>query len=277
MDSIDSLLNVRRSRFVSASPQSGRVGERLELAKLLGHEFDRFDPIRQLFLNSRTMYQPFEKERLPSLCAPVLAALIDLGYIVQQGTGMLMLARLPEARAYVTGAWLEELVGAAAREAGADEVAVSVKIERARLPGCYNEIDVVARTGKRLHFVSCKAYRNLPETYSNRRKPWLAAAQEIRLRCQRYGQRGDTATLVTSLDLFKGRYAREPIEFLGTFARQRRVSVIGFESLRFDDLSRALAEIFFQAPEYGLVEGSFRDPRSSGRRREIVPGTYIFA
>ncbi|SDH79984.1 hypothetical protein SAMN05421742_11333 [Roseospirillum parvum] len=71
----------------------------------------------------------------------------------------------PWARAYLTGAWLEEFAALAARAGGADEVFFSQRVAwwassrpadggpRKRI----NEIDVIARRGGVLSFTSCKA------------------------------------------------------------------------------------------------------------------------
>jgi hypothetical protein len=110
-----------------------------------------------------------------------------------------------DARSYLSGRWLEELVGQLALDNGADEVAVSQRIIwTSRYGGSehQNEIDVIIRASERLAFVSCKAMR--PEALETEAGPerLFAAVLEARYWAEHFGQPDTLAALVTTADFY---------------------------------------------------------------------------
>ena len=153
------------------------------------------------------------------------------------------------ARSFLSGRWLEELVGLMALDSGADEVAVSQRILwHSRFGGSehVNEIDVIIRVGERLSFVSCKAMR--PEALETAAGPerLFAAVLEARYWAEHFGQPDTLAALVTTADFYdesEGAF-RDPA--LAERAKVLDVAVISADVGSLRGLSASIAHLLRQ-------------------------------
>lgn len=145
-------------------------------------------------------------ERVRSLFGPTaFQAGVDGGLFLPEPEGVpLSLV----GRRWATGGWLEEFAYTALLEAGADE---AVYAQQLRWSGRYgpesylNEIDVLAREGDRLVFVSAKAARpNAVETASGDDRLFQAML-ELDYWRRHFGSQNDAAVLITTADFFEER------------------------------------------------------------------------
>lgn len=148
---------------------------------------------------------------------------------------------------YLRGGWLEELIGLAAMEAGADEVRIGQKVGWiARGFEGENEIDTIARFGDRLVFASAKALRSrLADGDVRHRQRLMEALQEADNLVDHFGEPNSAVALVVTTDLWDERNREPRYEQLHGKAVALGVALVTLETVRFEslvDILRRLGE-----------------------------------
>lgn len=109
-----------------------------------------------------------------------------------------------ESRKFLSGGWLEELAFLAAHEAGASETLFGQTV-RWKV-GSYsgeNEIDLIARNGDLLGFISCKALRStLDNEDRKQRNRLMDALHEADNLADHFGRPGERVGVLVTTDLF---------------------------------------------------------------------------
>lgn len=177
----------------------GESIERLRLTRAIASDYVAFEKLKDALIRSRWRVRVDgigEPARsLMHRAASVGLIHVEAGYAsVTDGA----------ARRFMSGGWLEELMQVAAMEAGADEAICSVRLRwHSGVFQGENEIDVVARHGSRLVFISCKA---LPSRYDGDRQEirdrLMDALHETDNLVDHFGVPGDVAVLVVTTDLY---------------------------------------------------------------------------
>lgn len=139
---------------------------------------------------------------------------------------------------WLRGGWLEELIGLAAVEAGADEVRIGQKVGWiARGFEGENEIDTIARFGDRLVFVSAKALRSrLADGDVGHRERLMDALQEADNLVDHFGEPNSAVALVVTTDLWDERNREPRYEQLHGKAAALGVKLVTLETVHFDSL-----------------------------------------
>lgn len=131
----------------------------------------------------------------------LVAHLVNVGLLKHLQGGFRVAG--PDADRLLRGAWLEELGATIARDAGADEVRHSQKLSwESRYGGLayQNEVDVLARFGERLVFVSCKALAPWATETPNGTERIFDAMKEVSYWRQHFGAGKGQAILLTTAD-----------------------------------------------------------------------------
>jgi len=172
-----------------------QAAARLELTRMLAGHVGGIMEFR-LKLSHR---QPRRMANLSPDAERLIAMLVELG-LVASLPGHRYRARSARVTGYLRGRWLEELGWAAALAAGADAAVFGQRL-RWRAGGFEgdNEIDVVALSGERLVFASCKAFmaRKAHGAALDKLRRYLHEADDIG---DHFGRPGDQVVLLTALD-----------------------------------------------------------------------------
>ena len=208
------------------------------ITKLIGNNFESFDPIRRHLINGTDLPETEDPIRDKLLNELLLAKMIRPKSIHKFEFSA------SKSRSYLEGIWLEEYVWFAMREANADEAYFGqhIWIQQNQL----REIDCIARRGDQLVFVSCKCFRPyLLDRHRERRVIMLQEAiEEIDFFVQYFSKSTLRVGLVVSVDLIdelNGMKPRYPC--LQEQANQLNVTLIGGDHLAFSHLTSRLAKL----------------------------------
>lgn len=151
-----------------------------------------------------TLREPIAADARPASLGKILDHARDCGVLIEDGKGAFDVAG-PQARSYLSGAWLEEFMALLLIEAGCDEVRFSQKVLwRAGIDGSLhgNEIDALGLHRDRLVLVSCKAlaFDTLTRTHSDDRV--FSAMMELAYWNDHFGQGRALAILATTADFY---------------------------------------------------------------------------
>lgn len=234
MNSLSQLLAPAGVLLFDTSEKQQLAVKRKDLTRLLGENFEAFDLLRRHLAGGPDYFKPRN-----DLEARICYDLLEHRLIreVQQYHFKFATA---EASQYLSGHWLEEYAWLAILEAGVDEATFGQQME-INLYGWtrQREIDVLARKGEKVFFVSCKCYRAyLYGLMKEKKKQALQDAMaEIDDLQENLGNAGDKAILLTSTDLIDeaaGYVHRYPK--LAKQSKNLGVELIGLDHLRWDDL-----------------------------------------
>lgn len=156
-----------------------------------------------------------------------------------------------EARRYLSGGWLEEYVALAVAEIGADEVYTGQKI-RWQVGGFVgeNEIDVLARFGRRLFMCSCKALRStLAPNDVRTRESLMDALHEADNLADHFAPAGGIVALAVTTDLLDERNRVARYEQLHGKAAALGVGLLTLEHLAWPEIIKRLSKIVSSAAE----------------------------
>jgi len=238
MDKIQKLLAWRGAEF-----KEGRVGRRLDsktrlpLERLIAKRYRDFDRIRQCFPRNPETTFPVPHDGIDP---PLLEGLVMGGYLEMVGNQYRTTID-PDAVRFMRGGWLEEYAYNAVLHAGAETAVCGQELHWV-VDGYHGhtEIDVIARKGQGLLFVSCKTARaelESPEHAlgSASRKYLMNHLHEIENNVDHFGKPGDIAALVVTTDLVdeeNNNRVRHPTMF--GRARRLDVEIVSLEDLRWE-------------------------------------------
>lgn len=246
---IERYLNDRGARLT----QSGAsTEERVNHARMIARHFETFDRFRPHLAGARSVggISPAdEDERF------VFDRLSKARFMEEIGPGRFAPIANPDAVRYLTGEWLEDLAYAAAIDAGADAAVVRANLNWrvGRYRGS-NELDVIARKGERLVFVSCKCARavleiapgELDETVRVRLLQYLHEADNM---ADHFGKAGDAVVLMVTTDLIdEARRDRARYGALFGKAEALDVELIGLDHLSWPTLLDRMKRVIGSAP-----------------------------
>ncbi len=151
---IERILSERGARFSVTRPSGNpeHAQGRRDIVMLLADNFDVFDEIRVPLSEEEGVCPENTRQRA------LLKTLLSSGYVERAGGGSYRFTTTNNAyRKFITGGWLEELAYCAVQEAGAHAAVFGQWLDW-EIEGYsgINEVDVIARHGERLVFVSCK-------------------------------------------------------------------------------------------------------------------------
>lgn len=149
---IDTLLAARGARRIETPGTPEQATARLAVSRQIWRDYAAFNPLRlHLVADPHTTFRPQGPQQ-----AALLETLQRVRLLKPNGRGGFV-ARDEDAFQYLAGGWLEELGYCAMLDAGAEEAYYAQRIEWTvgDVTG-HNEIDVIARRGRILSFMSCK-------------------------------------------------------------------------------------------------------------------------
>lgn len=234
---IDSLLRKHRAcrHGVAGSPQASR--KRLETSKFLAEHYPDYDRLRLHLVN------PAQHPNIANEADGVKKTarhLANLGWIEPadyRGSRYRYSRKADnDIRNYLRGHWLEEYVFEAFLAAGADEACYGQKLTwGGKAAPSFFEMDVIARKGEQLMFVSCKAISPGPEQgMSTELRGFMSEA----LSWDHLFSAGDAKVMiVTTADMVderKSNSARYPQ--LKDQAKWLDQALVGVEQLKWDSL-----------------------------------------
>lgn len=239
---INVLLSQRGAKLRGMSVLDEWAVRRLELAKLIAKQYPAFDAIRRCIVGNGQcdLSSLDEKGRrfANHLCEARFGSIA--GGIYRKPAELLK-------EKFLRGVWLEELVYHAVMEAGADAAVVSQKVDWVVQQYCgESEIDVIARKGDSLLFVSCKSFRH--EYEKEQASSLMAALHETDNLQDHFGRQGDAAALVVTTDLIDE--ARNHARYPALFGRALRLDVelISLEDARWVRLVSRFRSILDNMP-----------------------------
>lgn len=201
-DKIRELLKERGATVVPGTERDiESIHARKGLVKILADGYPSYNKI------VRDLLQPDRKEpvQMPASAGDathrMLAALCQAGYINRLKGGYELADRAKEL--YLNGLWFEEFIYHAVLQAGANAALVGVTLRwQAKQYHGKSEIDVIARKGDKLLFVSCKTTRpDFQKDNQKHRNALIAHLHEADNIPDHFGASGDKVALVVTMDL----------------------------------------------------------------------------
>jgi hypothetical protein len=160
---IEYLLNQNGAKRFSDPGCAKLSRKRLDTSKLIARNFPSYDKLRlHLFNHQKKLLSLNDQQQIKE----VATYFCHLGWITNGPNNTFKVVNNLDENIirYLRGQWLEEYVFEAFVEAGVDEVYHGQKIEwGSNESPSYFELDVIARRGNQLKFVSCKAIKTEPE------------------------------------------------------------------------------------------------------------------
>ena len=233
---IEARLSRRGAWFSDDGLDIDRVAKRIAASRAVAANFPTFERVRDAVVRMEDVV--FSDPAALTLLDDLLACAV----LVEEET---LVSPSADTDRYLRGGWLEELIGLAAIEAGADEVRIGQKVGwiSKGFEG-ENEIDTIARFGDRLVFVSAKALRSrLAEGDVRHRERLMEALQEADNLVDHFGEPNSAVALVVTTDLWDER-SREPrYEQLHGKAAALGVKLVTLETVQFESLVDILRKL----------------------------------
>lgn len=246
---IEQQLNARGARLT----QSGASTEnRANHARMIARQFETFDRFRPRLSGARSAggIAPGDDDERGLLERLTLARFME-----EIAPGRYAPALDGRGLQFLTGEWLEDLAYAAAIEAGADAVVVRAILDwRVGPYHGSNELDVIARKGDRLVFISCKCARSVLEVAPGEldevlRVRLLKHLHEADNLADHFGKPGDAVVLVVTTDLIdEARRNRARYGALLGKAQALDVDVIGLDHLSWPNLLARMQAVIGSSP-----------------------------
>lgn len=238
MSTIVALFRARGAHLPDAGGSLASARERENLSRRIWSDFDIHARLKEELSRGAAVPAPEGRGE-----AAHLAALGAAGLLLRDGATY----RAPNAaaRAYIGGRWLEELIACALLDAGADEVRYGQRIEwrgAGGAPSC-NEIDVIARAGRRLALVSCKAMRPLIAETDRGEDRLLDAIEEADRWSDRFADSLALPALATTSDLYDEGARRFRSDRVARRARALRVWVMPADLGAYPSLAASTARL----------------------------------
>lgn len=248
--SIDSLLS-KRGAWLKGEPGdvTGALA-RQQLTRLIGENYIDFERVRD-----GVMASPLSggvKEPMGPAASDLQIEIVELmrrtsvlieGITVSENIG----------RKYLSGGWLEELAWLAAVEAGAEEAVygqvLGWKVDKY---AGENEIDLIARQGELLTFVSCKALRSeLDMKDRKHRNRLMDAVHEADNLADHFGRNGERVAVLVTTDLHDEIRGAPRYAALMGKAAVLDVRLISLEQLHWQDLVSAMHGLWQEQEKTG--------------------------
>ncbi len=245
--SIAKLLESRGAWLKGAGHDLGLAQGRAGLTRRISENYPLFEQVRDRILHSTDAFMR-QTEIIPETLTPeghvLLAEMLANGLVIKEDHGHEICEA--EGRRYLSGGWLEELAWFAVQEAGAHEclygqaIGWSVKGFTGE-----NEIDLIARRGEKLGFVSCKALRSVLDIQDRKhRNRLMDAVHEADNLADHFGRAGERVAVLVTTDLYDEIRGHVRYNALMGKAAVLDVRIIPLEELHWDRLVVAMAELW---------------------------------
>ncbi len=202
---ISNLLKLRNAWLKGDAGDHETADARADISRRISHDYPVFEDVRDHLIANSDAYLRGQKSDSHPLQAEGTALLevllaANLAFRNPEGTAVCEL----EGRKYLSGGWLEELAWLAIREAGADEAIFGQVLGwKVKEYSGENEIDVIARKGSALAFVSCKALRSMFDVHDRKhRNRLMDAVHEADNLTDHFGRGGEKVAVLVTTDLF---------------------------------------------------------------------------
>lgn len=245
--SIAALLATRGAWLKGQASDASGLDERKQLTRMIADNYAVFEQVRDRIFRSTEQFLRHAvviPETLEPAGHDILAALLDHGLVRREEHG----AEICEVhgKRYLSGGWLEELARLAAHEAGADEVIHGQGIGwTVNGYSGENEIDLIARRGDILSFVSCKALRSrLDGNDRKHRNRLMDAVHEADNLADHFGRPGERVAVLVTTDLFDELRGVPRYGALMGKAAVLDVRIISLEDLHWSGLVEAFAALW---------------------------------
>jgi Domain of unknown function (DUF1887) len=202
---IESLLKDRGAwlKTVHGSPEQAL--EHAPLSRLIASDYGLFEKVRDRIFKSTDDFMRHVEISPSTLDADghhMITEFQKFGMVIRDAHDHAICE--VKGRRYLSGGWLEELAWLAAIQAGADE-AIFGQVLGWQVKGYTgeNEIDLIARRGEKLAFVSCKALRSeLDISDRKHRNRLMDAVHEADNLADHFGRDGETVAVLVTTDLY---------------------------------------------------------------------------
>jgi hypothetical protein len=203
--SIDSLLQQRGAWLKAIQGDQRQAIEHAPLSRLIAANYGSFEKVRDRIFKSTEEFMRHVEITPTTIDASdhdLVAELQKHGMVIREEHGHAICE--VKGRRYMSGGWLEELAWLAAMEAGADE-AIFGQVLGWEVKGYTgeNEIDLIARLGEKLCFVSCKAFRSELDMQDRKhRNRLMDAVHEADNLSDHFGREGESVAVLVTTDLY---------------------------------------------------------------------------
>lgn len=244
--SIESLLKRRNSWLKTKHGDQQIAFAQAPLSRLIAARYTDFEAVRDHYFKATDAYirrDNADAEAEPDNSQDMIGLLRELAMIHQTEHGQWICD--VKSKRYLSGGWLEELAFLAAMEAGADEASFGQVIgwDVKGFTG-ENEIDLIARKGERLCFVSCKAFRSELDMHDRKHRHRLMdAVHEADNLADHFGREGEKVAVLVTTDLFDEiKDSPRYVALMGK-AAVLDVKIIALEDLDWDKLVQAMRDL----------------------------------
>lgn len=243
---IDIILKQRGAWLKSVHGDEQQAVEHAPLSRLIGSNYGLFEKVRdRIFKSTEDFLRHVEisPSTLEEDGHALVAELQKFGMVIREEHGHAICE--VKGRRYLSGGWLEELAYLAAMEAGADE-AIFGQVLGWEVKGFVgeNEIDLIARKGERLCFLSCKAFRSELDMHDRKhRNRLMDAVHEADNLGDHFGRPGESVGILVTTDLFDEIKNSPRYNALMGKAAVLDVQVIALEDLSWDRLVVAIRSL----------------------------------
>jgi hypothetical protein len=246
---IQSLLKERGAWLKTVHGEPAQAHEHAELSRVIASNYQLFEKVRDRIFKSTEDFMR-HVEVSPSTLTEEGHALVG----EMQKYGMVIRKEQDHAicevkgRRYLSGGWLEELAWLAAIEAGAEEATFG-QVLGWQVKGFTgeNEIDLIARRGDKLSFVSCKAFRSdLDIADRKHRNRLMDAVHEADNLADHFGRAGETVAVLVTTDLFDE--VKDGPRYMALMGKAAvlDVRIIALENLSWDKLVVAMRGLWIE-------------------------------
>ncbi|MFN0192522.1 MAG: hypothetical protein ACKVP5_11200 [Aestuariivirga sp.] len=253
--SIRELLEARGAWLKGVGGNAVIADSRAALTRRLADNYGTFEALRDAVLRTteELVHHNVETHQtIPDAARDLLEELLHHGVVIREEHGHAICE--VNGKRYLSGGWLEELAYLAARES-ADEafygqnIGWSVKGYKGE-----NEVDLIARRGDIMGFVSCKALRSVLDINDRKQRNRLMdAVHEADNLADHFGKPGERVAVLVTTDLHDEMKGLPRYSALMGKAAVLDVRIIPLEELGWDRLVNAVSELWQERSDLGVV------------------------
>ena len=244
--SIQTLLQRRNAWLKTVHGDVQQAKSREPLSRLIAERYCDFEKVRDHYFKTTDAYirrDDADIDPEPTDNLDIVAAFRDHGLVHLNEHGYWICD--VGAKRFLSGGWLEELAWLAVMEAGADEASFGQVLGwKVKDFSGENEIDLIARKGERLCFVSCKAFRSELNMHDRKQRHRLMdAVHEADNLVDHFGRGEEKVAVLVTTDLFDELKNTPRYLALMGKAAVLDVRLIALEDLGWDKLVAALRDL----------------------------------
>lgn len=244
---IKSLLEKRGAWLKGESGNQRIALERADLTKKIANNYLNFEQVRdRIFRATEAFMRHIEivPETLDAAGHILVEDMLTHGLLIKEEHGHEICET--NGKRYLSGGWLEELAWLAVMDSGACEAVFGQVLGwTVRNFSGENEIDLIARRGQILGFVSCKALRSELDMHDRKHRHRLMdAVHEADNLADHFGQPGERVAVLVTTDLIDELKDAPRYNALMGKAAVLDVRIISLEELGWDRLVLAFQDLW---------------------------------